>query len=178
LAFWRVFSQVDSMIYAFDTYYYEDFAKTVCIAFEDWSSEKESKIFTEKSEIISDYESGAFYKRELPCILSLLSEIELKENDVIIVDGFVTLDDDGKIGLGGYLYQSLNQKIPVVGIAKNDFSAPDERRRAVLRGESKTPLFLTAMGIDVDEIKPKVEKMHGLYRIPTLLKKLDQLTRE
>lgn len=166
------------MIYAFDTYYYEDFAKTVCIAFENWSSEKESEIFTEKTEIISDYESGAFYKRELPCILSLLSKIELKEDDIIIVDGFVTLNNDGKIGLGGYLFEALDQKIPIVGVAKNDFSAPDEKRRVVFRGESKTPLFLTAMGIDVDQIKSKLEKMHGSYRIPTLLKKLDQLTRE
>lgn len=166
------------MIYAFDTYYYEDFAKTVCIAFEDWTSEKEKEIFTEKTEIISDYKSGAFYKRELPCILSLLSKIELKDNDIIIVDGFVTLNNEGKIGLGGYLFEALNQKFPIVGIAKNEFSSPDEKRRTVFRGESKTPLFLTAMGIDVDEIKIKVERMHGSYRIPTLLKRLDQLTRE
>ncbi|KQK25725.1 endonuclease V [Chryseobacterium aquaticum] len=166
------------MIYAFDTYYYEDFAKTVCIAFEDWLSDTEKEIFTEKTEIISDYESGAFYKRELPCILSLLSKIKLQENDIIIVDGFVTLNNDGKMGLGGYLFEALDQKIPIIGIAKNDFSAPDDKRRAVLRGESKTPLYLTAMGIDVDDIKKKLEKMHGNYRIPTLLKKLDQLTRE
>ncbi|MDF2550810.1 MAG: endonuclease [Chryseobacterium sp.] len=165
------------MIYAFDTYYYEDFAKTVCIAFEDWSSEKENEIFTEKTKIISDYESGVFYKRELPCILSLLSKIELKENDIIIVDGFVTLNDEGKIGLGGYLFEALDQKFAVIGIAKNEFSSLDEKRRNILRGESKTPLFLTAMGIDVDEIKSKIETMHGSFRIPTLLKKLDQLTR-
>lgn len=166
------------MIYAFDTYYYEDFAKTVCIAFEDWLSDVEKEIFTEKTEIISDYQSGAFYKRELPCILSLLSKIKLHENDIIIVDGFVTLNNDGKMGLGGYLFEALDQKIPIVGIAKNNFSAPDDKRRAVLRGESKTPLYLTAMGIDVDDIKIKLKKMHGNYRIPTLLKKLDLLTRE
>jgi len=166
------------MIYAFDTYYYEDFAKTVCIAFEDWLSGVEKEIFTEKTEIISDYESGAFYKRELPCILSLLAKIKLHDNDIIIVDGFVTLNNDGKMGLGGYLFEALEKKIPIIGIAKNNFSSPDDKRRAVLRGESKTPLHLTAMGIDVDDIKIKLEEMHGNYRIPTLLKKLDQLTRE
>lgn len=166
------------MIYAFDTYYYEDFARTVCIAFEDWLSDAEKEIFTEKTEIISDYESGTFYKRELPCILSLLSKIKLHDNDIIIVDGFVTLNNDGKMGLGGYLFEALDKKIPIIGIAKNNFSSPDDKRRAVLRGESKTPLYLTAMGIDVDEIKIKLEEMHGNYRIPTLLKKLDQLTRE
>lgn len=166
------------MIYAFDTFYYEDFAKTVCIAFENWTSEAESFIYSENTEISSDYESGAFYKRELPCILSLLKKIDLKEGDLIIVDGYVTLDNSGKIGLGGYLYESLNKKYPVIGIAKNGFASEDNLRKTIFRGESKTPLFLTAVGIDTDDIKIKVENMYGEYRIPTLLKKLDQLTRE
>ncbi len=165
------------MIYAFDTYYYEDHANTVCIAFEDWTSEKESGIFTEKTEISSGYESGAFYKRELPCILSLLKQIPLAEGDSIIVDGYVTLDNDGKIGLGGYLYDALDQKYPIIGIAKNEFASPDSLRRTIFRGESKTPMFLTVKGADANEILKKVEQMHGPYRIPTLLKKLDQLSR-
>ncbi|MEG1665334.1 endonuclease V [Chryseobacterium sp.] len=166
------------MIYAFDTFYYEDFAKTVCIAFENWTSETESFIYSENTAISSDYESGAFYKRELPCILSLLKKIDLKVGDLIIVDGYVTLENSGKIGLGGYLYQSLNEKYPVIGIAKNGFASEDFLRKTVFRGESKTPLFLTAIRFDVEEAKTNVENMYGAYRIPTLLKKLDQLTRE
>ncbi len=166
------------MIYAFDTYYHEDYANTVCIAFESWTSEKEVETFIEQTKINSAYESGAFYKRELPCILSLLKKILLKPGDMIIVDGYVTLDNEGKMGLGGHLCHALEGKCPVVGIAKNEFTTPDTQRRSVLRGESKTPLFVTAKGIDVDEVKAKVEQMHGAYRIPTLLKKLDQLSRE
>ncbi len=166
------------MIYAFNTFYYEDFAKTVCIAFEDWNSETESFIYSENTEISANYESGAFYKRELPCILSLLKKIDLKEGDLIIVDGYVTLDNSGKIGLGGYLYESLNQKYPVIGIAKNGFASEDDLRKTIFRGKSKTPLFLTAVGINIDNIKIKAENMYGAHRIPTLLKKLDQLTRE
>lgn len=166
------------MIYAFDTYYYDDFAKTVCIAFEDWTSEIETQIFAEKTAITSEYESGEFYKRELPCILSLLREINLESDDIIIVDGYVTLNDDGKIGLGGYLYEELNKKITIIGIAKNEFSTTDSKRREVFRGESKTPLYVTAMGVNVDEVIPKILKMQGAYRMPTLLKKLDQLTRD
>ncbi|MDM1555420.1 MULTISPECIES: endonuclease V [Chryseobacterium] len=166
------------MIYAFDTYYYEDYANTVCIAFEDWKSDREVEVFTEQTSITSEYESGAFYKRELPCILSLLNKIVVKEGDIIIVDGYVTLDDDGKIGLGGHLYEALQEKHPVIGIAKNGFTTPNSQRRNVLRGDSKTPLFVTAKGIDVDQVKEDVERMHGPYRIPTLLKKLDQLSRE
>lgn len=165
------------MIYAFDTYYYEDYANTICIAFQDWNSEQESQIYREKTKITSEYESGAFYKRELPCILSLLKKIDLREDDLIIVDGYVTLDDNEKIGLGGYLYEALEQKIPVVGIAKNEFNTPDSQRRSICRGESKTPIFLTAKGIDVDIIQSEVANMHGNFRIPALLKKLDQLTR-
>jgi deoxyinosine 3'endonuclease (endonuclease V) len=165
------------MIYAFDTYYYPDYANTICIAFEDWDSEQETEIFREKTKITSEYESGAFYKRELPCILSLLKKINLKQDDLIIVDGYVTLDNDGKIGLGGYLYEALEQNIPVIGIAKNDFNSPDFQRRSICRGESKTPIFLTSKGIDVDFVQQKIKNMHGDFRIPTLLKKLDQLTR-
>ncbi|MCS3869743.1 exodeoxyribonuclease-5/deoxyribonuclease V [Chryseobacterium ginsenosidimutans] len=165
------------MIYAFDTYYFDDYANTICIAFEDWISEVETEIFSEKIPIASDYESGVFYKRELPCIVSLLNKITLKQGDIIIVDGYVTLDNDCKIGLGGYLYEVLEGKFPVIGVAKNGFNAPDFQRREIYRGESKTPLFVTAKGVDVDEIKPKIEQMHGDFRIPALLKKLDQLTR-
>ncbi len=167
-----------NMIYAFDTYYHKDYANTVCIAFEDWTSEKEVETFVEQREIQSAYESGAFYKRELPCILSLLSKIRLKEGDIIIVDGYVTLDNEGKPGLGGHLYEALNQQYAVIGIAKNEFAAPDSNRRIVYRGESKTPLFVTAKGMDSDQAKLNVEHMHGSFRIPTLLKKLDQLSRE
>lgn len=166
------------MIYAFDTYYYENYARTICIAFESWVSETESFIYSGNTQVGADYESGAFYKRELPCILSLLKKIDLKMGDLIIVDGYVTLDNSGKTGLGGYLHESLNKEYPVIGIAKNEFASEDSQRRVIFRGESKTPLFLTTIGIDVDETKLHVERMHGKFRIPTLLKKLDMLTRE
>ncbi|WP_185146967.1 endonuclease V [Chryseobacterium echinoideorum] len=165
------------MIYAFDTYYYENFAKTVCIAFENWNSEEEAAVYTENIAITADYESGAFYKRELPCILHLLKKINLNKGDIILVDGYVSLNSDGKLGLGGYLFKELDEKYPVVGIAKNKFSQDDFNRIEVYRGESKTPLYLTVAGTDILEIKLKIEEMQGEFRIPALLKKLDQLTR-
>ncbi|WP_312900769.1 hypothetical protein [Chryseobacterium taichungense] len=106
-----------------------------------------------------------------------MESIELKEGDIIIVDGYVTLDNDDKIGLGGHLFKALDHKFPVVGIAKNGFNSPDDMRRMVYRGDSMTPLFLTAKGVDVDEIKTKVEEMQENFRMPSLLKKLDQLSR-
>jgi deoxyribonuclease V len=43
--------------------------------------------------------------------------------------------------------------------------------------KAEHPCLLRVLGADVDEIKDNVEKMYGPYRIPALLKNLDQLTR-
>ena len=45
----------------------------------------------------------------------------------------------------------------------------------VLRGGSKSPLFVTAAGMDVAEAARHVEGMHGKHRIPTLLGWVDRL---
>ena len=84
------------MILAFDTYYFENKAKTICVEFCNWADEKCHKIHSENLENIEEYISGEFYKRELPCILSLLEKIkqEIDNIELIIVDSFVYLDDD------------------------------------------------------------------------------------
>ena len=176
--FFNQYPLLPTMIHAFDTYYQGTTAKTVCLSFCDWQGEKESSVFTETMEVPSDYESGAFYKRELPCILSILDKMQLGADDIIIVDGYVTLNDAGKIGLGGHLYESLDRKYPIIGVAKNHFADPDANRREVFRGDSQRPLYVTAMGMEPDEAANLISSMHGEFRIPTLLKLLDQLSRE
>jgi deoxyribonuclease V len=47
----------------------------------------------------------------------------------------------------------------------------------VLRGGSARPLYVTAAGLSADEAARRVRDMHGPYRIPTLLKRVDQLCR-
>lgn len=165
------------MILAFDSYYYEDKAKTVCLLFEKWTDEKPYRIYSEISENVSEYESGAFYKRELPCILHLLAQIEETDIEAIVIDGFVVLDDEGKLGLGGYLYQHLEEKIPVIGVAKTNFAQIHTQKRAVTRGESQRPLYITALGIDIEKATEVVAQMTGEFRIPNLLKLLDTLTK-
>lgn len=165
------------MIYALDTYYYANQAKTVCIGFENWEAERESVIYESVYDEIGDYESGAFYKRELPCVLDNLSKIELTEHDLIVIDGYVVLNDEGKLGLGAYLYEALNQKIPIIGVAKNLFKEPHQDRITIFRGESTKALFVTTLGIDVRATAENIKKMHGDFRIPTLLKKVDMLGR-
>ncbi len=166
------------MIFAFDTYYTNNTARTVCIGFTEWTSQDIALLKTEELPIEDDYESGQFYKRELPCILSLLNQLEVRAGDIIIVDGFVHLDDAGKFGLGGHLYQSLNNKIPVIGVAKSNFATINALKRAVYRGESKKPLFVTAIGMDLEEASANISKMAGSFRMPDLLKKLDIVTKQ
>jgi exodeoxyribonuclease-5/deoxyribonuclease V len=166
------------MILAFDTYYFDNKAKTVCISFDNWEANKISKIQSEILDNIKEYISGEFYKRELPCILSLISRIDLTDVELIIVDGFVFLDDEQKYGLGAYLYNSLTNNIPVIGVAKTNFATIKKKKRILLRGKSDRPLFITSIGIDVDEAVEKIKSMDGEYRIPTLLKELDKLTKE
>lgn len=165
------------MIYAFDTFYFEGKAKTIGVGFESWTDEKPTIVFDEIRADIQEYESGSFYKRELPCILSLLDKIALKKGDLIIVDGFVLLSDDQKLGLGGYLYKALKGIYPIIGVAKNDFVGLNKLQRKVLRGESKKPLYITSLGIDLEEAAKDIKSMHGEFRMPTLLKIVDQLTR-
>lgn len=166
------------MIWAFDTYYYQNKAKTVCVSFDDWTSPASLRVFSEILEGIEEYIPGAFYKRELPCILSLLEKLPAGSVDAIIVDGFVYLDDEQKPGLGNYLYEQLERKIPIVGVAKTNFATIEQHKKLVFRGQSERPLYVTAVGMDLDEAAAKVQSMSGAYRIPDLLKQLDQLTKE
>ncbi|MDA6069014.1 endonuclease V [Flavobacterium sp. AC] len=166
------------MILAFDTYYFDGKAKTVCLEFTEWNQSENFKVHTEIIGNVEEYIPGEFYRRELPCIISLLNQFDLKDIDFIIVDGFVYLDDEMKYGLGGYLYEKLNKEIPIIGVAKTNFASIEKNKRILLRGDSKKPLFVTAIGIDLDDAFEKVESMAGEFRMPTLLKEMDRLTKE
>jgi deoxyribonuclease V len=157
-------------------YYHDDNTATAAgILFSDWQSTEIEQIVIKQLDNIECYQPGSFYKRELPCILSLLDEVK-QELEMIIIDGYITLGTSKKPGLGMHLYESLNKSTPVIGIAKNEFTdTPKECR--LYRGNSKTPLYISSIGIPLSAAKSLVAKMHGKYRIPTLLKKVDQLSR-
>lgn len=166
------------MIVAFDTYYYDGKAKTVCLEFQEWNQSTDFKIHTEIIDNVAEYIPGEFYKRELPCILSLLEKIDLKKVEAIVVDGFVYLDDEKKYGLGGHLYEKLNREIPIIGVAKTNFASIEKEKRSLFRGDSQKPLYVTAIGIELEDAFKKVESMAGEFRMPTLLKEMDRLTKE
>mgnify|MGYP000095978534 CR=1 FL=1 len=166
------------MILAFDTYYFGNKANTVCLTFDNWTESQSYKVYSETLDNVQAYTSGEFYKRELPCILSLLSKNHFENVEAIIIDGFVYLDDNKKLGLGGYLYEKLQCKIPIIGVAKTNFATIIENKKLLMRGKSIKPLYVTSIGISLDEATKKIEIMDGENRIPTLLKTLDTLTKE
>lgn len=125
---------------------------------------------------VAEYEPGAFYRRELPCLLAVLARLPFTPS-LVIVDGYVWLGAQ-RPGLGQYLYETfpVESRIPVIGVAKTSFHGND-LAVPVLRGQSKKPLFVTASGISSDDAVAAVRKLHGAFRVPTLLHRVDALCR-
>ena len=165
------------MLLATDVYYHTDHAKAAGILF-DWPDRAPARELTAHATSIQPYRPGLFYERELPCLQLLLAQLDLGEISAIIVDGYVFTDNDGAPGLGAHLYQSIGGACPVIGVAKTRFAGTDRVSIPVLRGQSRNPLYVSAIGADVQEAAAQVAAMHGAYRMPDLLKRLDQLSRE
>ncbi len=157
-----------------DVYYYENHAKSCCIVFENGNVER---IISEYCEIVTpihEYIPGEFYKRELPCLLRVIEKVQ-ETIDLLIIDSFVWLGN-GKKGLGVYLFEVLEKKIPVIGVAKTYFKDCNEYLE-VYRGRSNKPLYISSIGIDLNDSAKLVKSLKGDHRIPDLLKRVDQLTR-
>lgn len=165
------------MMIAIDVHYRAEIAKTVSIEFDNWEASEPSQTHIIEIGETAAYVPGQFYKRELPCILEVLKLSDLSKVDLIIVDGYVFLDDFQKKGLGAYLFDALDGKIPIVGVAKRSFHTIDKLVIPIKRGESKNPLFITCQGADLAEIAENVKNMDGAFRMPTLLKILDVATK-
>jgi deoxyribonuclease V len=159
------------MILAVDVYYTDDFAQVAGAIFEDWSDNKPLDILTTRVVSPSDYQPGELFKRELPCILKLMSYHALVP-EIVIVDGYVFLDGHSEPGLGKHLHDALSHGPNVIGIAKNRFQGISTEYE-VFRGGSSRPLFVTSFGVSLDEAQTHVRQMHGPHRIPTLLALVD-----
>jgi deoxyribonuclease V len=157
-----------------DVDYRDSEAVVAGIVLDSWRSETH-EVITCHIPIQSEYEPGAFYKRELPCLLELLKHVK-GPLSCIVVDGYVHLGEEERPGLGQHLYRSLNGTIPVIGVAKTYFNGTREEY-CIYRGDSKKPLYVTATGIELRDAKDSITSMHGPYRIPSGLKLADQACR-
>ncbi|MFD2917098.1 endonuclease V [Psychroserpens luteus] len=165
------------MYLALDVHYKTNYAKSVGVTFLTKDDEVPQDIIIETLKDIEPYQPGEFYKRELPCLLQVIAKVDLNSIDAIIVDGHVYIDNAGNYGLGGYLYQALDDKIPIIGVAKRTFHANKDTVIEVLRGTSNNPLHVSSIGIDLNTAAQFIKEMHGDHRHPTLLKTLDTFTK-
>ncbi|MGZ6511242.1 MAG: endonuclease V [Actinomycetota bacterium] len=147
-----------------------------CVGFERWTDEQPSLEIVVPSFIEpAPYQSGQFYLREMPYLLELIDRLPTLPS-VILVDGFVWLGPASP-GLGAHLYKALKCRAAVVGVAKRPYRQNAEGA-SVLRGHSRRPLIVTAVGIELGEAARGVASMHGRSRIPTLIRRADRLSRE
>lgn len=162
------------MIACTDVAYGPSWAVAACLAFSDWRAASPEIEVVRQVPDIAPYESGQLYLRELPSLLAVLRALP-DHPTTVLVDGYVWINDDRGLGLGAHLYHALGEATPVVGVAKRrHWSAP---ARAILRGSGNSPLFVSAAGMDVALAASLILSMHGPFRIPTLLKRVDRLSR-
>jgi deoxyribonuclease V len=158
-----------------DVDYREHAVVAACVAFQTWTDDRAfEEIVVTSDTPPAPYEPGRFYRRELPHLLGVLSLL-VTPLDAVIVDGYVWLGR-GNPGLGARLYDApACHTTPVIGVAKTAYARADAIE--VIRGASTRPLYVTSAGIDARAAAEHVREMHGDHRIPTLLRRVDQLAR-
>ncbi len=165
------------MLLALDVHYKESYAKSVGVIFNATENVMKSSI-VEIIDDVEDYVPGQFYRRELPCLLKVVEKVDLTTIDAILVDGHVYVDNDRNLGLGGYLYNALDGQIPIIGVAKRFFHNTEVVSKEIYKGQSKNPLYVSSIGMDLQDAMHVISQLHGEYRMPTLLKALDAITKE
>ncbi len=161
---------------AVDVDYRGEGALAAAVAFHGWADATPALEVTEPIARVEAYEPGAFYKRELPCLLAVLARLP-SPPELVVIDGYVWLGGEERPGLGARLFDALGRRVPVIGVAKTRFLSAKLAVEAARGEEAKRPLFVTAAGMDVNEAADAIRAMHGPHRLPTLLKRVDSLCR-
>jgi deoxyribonuclease V len=161
---------------ALDVYYQSNSSTAACVVFENWQDSRPTEIIQTVLPSTPPYCAGRFYLREFPCLLSVLEQAD-RRFETLVIDGYVHLKDHVGKGLGTHLFESLWYSPAVIGVAKKPLKVADHFV-PINRGRSSRPLFVSAMGCSVDRAARSISRMHGPYRIPTLLKLTDQTARK
>jgi deoxyribonuclease V len=161
-----------------DVHYEGSSAHAACVVAESWESETPHSSYVADIKDVAPYQPGSFYRRELPCLVAVL-RLLTSLPDAVVIDGYVWLPPLGQPGLGARLYETLGRNTPVVGIAKTAFAGVGLCSAVVpiLRGTSRNPLFVTAVGMAPEVAAQCVGRMAGKHRIPEILRITDSLSR-
>jgi deoxyribonuclease V len=121
---------------------------------------------------VAAYEPGSFFRRELPATRAVLDGVP--DLGLLVVDGYVDLDPQGRPGLGAHLHDETG--IAVLGVAKTAFRSATHAA-LVRRGGATRPLYVTAAGLHLERAARLVADMAGPYRLPDALRRVDRLSR-
>ena len=162
------------MIAFTDVQYRETDATAACVVVDRFDAEHPTTEWTARISPIAPYEPGAFSKRELPCLLEVLRRAPPLTH--VVIDGYVSLDANRTPGLGARLYEALGGKTIVLGLAKTAYQG-SPMATPIARPGSTKPLFLTSIGLDEVAAVALVNQLHGVHRLPTMVKRVDSLAR-
>ena len=134
-----------------------------------------AEIVAEQTAFVTDvapYVPGQFLLRELPPLRAVLNKVT--GINLLVVDGYVDLDPDGRPGLGAHAHAEYG--FAVIGVAKTPF-ATATHAIPVVRGRATRPLYVTAAGMPVADAAEMVRMMSGEFRLPDALRRVDALSR-
>ncbi len=100
------------------------------------------------------YDPEALYRHELPCLLAAVQKSPFP--DTIILPGYVWLED-GRPGVGVFLRRALLNRVAVIGVA----DAPLLGSSAPYVTRSGQPIWVSSVGMDIDDAVSRVEMMPG-----------------
>ncbi|MGN6105770.1 MAG: endonuclease V [Kofleriaceae bacterium] len=159
------------MLGCLDVDYQANAVTTACVGFDAWTDElARIELVVRTPGPPAPYQPGAFYERELPHLLAALERMPPLE--IVIVDAYVWLGPDHP-GLGKRLHDVRGGI--VIGVAKTRYAGAEAVE--IVRGDSDRPLFVTAIGMAPEAAAEHVRAMHGEFRIPTLIRRVDALAR-
>ena len=159
-----------------DVHYLPHAACAAAIIFNDWADSKPLNQYTVFVQGHEAYEPGKFYLRELKPLLAVIKQIK-EPIQAYLIDAYCDLSPDHEPGLGAHLYAAIDGRSAIIGVAKNRFKH-SHHATEVFRGYSKRPLYVTSIGFSQEEAASHISAMSGEFRIPTLLKFVDQLARK
>lgn len=162
-----------------DAHYDGSTVQAACLVAESWEADLPLEEHVLPIGHVEPYESGRFYRRELPCLVGVLRLVR-HQPQVVVIDGYVWLASRGRPGLGAHVYDVLGRSTPVVGIAKTALVGVEQSAvvAAVYRGRSLRPLYVTSAGMDLRLAAAVVGRMAGTHRLPDLVRRVDGLARE
>lgn len=168
---WR--SDGAPLFVAVDVHYLDDAsARAAVVAAHDQRFSVISYTHTAMVSVHAPYQPGAFYLRELPALRAVIPASA--GLSLIVVDGYVNLDAEGRPGLGHHVHGEFG--VPVIGVAKTLFQTATHAVH-VVRGRASRPLYVTVAGMPVADAAQIVGEMAGKFRLPDAVKLADRLAR-